>query len=108
LNPGHFQHCSTQTSEISPGFLKGYRLSIIWPTNLETPNTSFAFSQEIYEKPFERMKTYRMSFQDALIINLAERTPEIQTFVTWNARHFRGKTSLQVFPPETYLAHISA
>jgi putative ABC transport system substrate-binding protein len=24
LNPGHFQHCSTQTSEISPGFLKGY------------------------------------------------------------------------------------
>jgi len=25
-------------------------------------------------------------------------------FVTWNARHFRGKTSLEVFTPETYLA----
>ncbi len=84
--------------------VEAYRLSVIWSTNPENLNTSFAFNEEIYERPFERMKAYRMSFQDSLIINLAERTPNIETFVTWNARHFQGKTTLEVFTPETYLA----
>ncbi|MCR4406963.1 MAG: hypothetical protein NUW24_08580 [Anaerolineae bacterium] len=39
---------------------------------------------------------------DALIITLAKRTPGVETFVTWNARHFRNKTSLIVLSPAEY------
>ncbi|NUM48397.1 MAG: hypothetical protein HUU38_27120 [Anaerolineales bacterium] len=84
-----------------------YALRIIWPDDIDGMNTS-QFRDEIFERPLTRMKAYRMPFLDSLVVNLIERTPEIQTFVTWNARHFRGKTSLQVFTPETYLAHISS
>ena len=30
---------------------------------------------------------YRMAFMDALVLSLAERTPGVEQFVTWNARH---------------------
>ena len=40
-----------------------------------------------------------MAFLDALIIGLAERTPDVKAFVTWNARHFRDKTLLTVLTP---------
>jgi len=28
-----------------------------------------------------------MAFMDALVLSLAERTPGVEQFVTWNARH---------------------
>jgi len=44
-----------------------------------------------------------MSFMDALILNLAERTPGVNQFVTWNVKHFRNKTLLDVITPQEYL-----
>ena len=49
------------------------------------------------------MRTVKMPFMDALILNLAERTPGVTQFVTWNARHFQGKSTLDVLTPEAYL-----
>ena len=43
-------------------------------------------------------------FVDSLVLNLAEQLEEVEAFVTWNARHFVGKTSLAVKTPEEYLA----
>ena len=40
---------------------------------------------------------------DALILGLAECAPEADAFITWNARHFKGKSSLKVLTPQEYL-----
>ena|SRR5437868_4591258 len=45
----------------------------------------------------------RVSFADALVQLTAESAPEITTFVTWNARHFVGRTRLQVLTPVEWL-----
>jgi hypothetical protein len=40
---------------------------------------------------------------DAFVVDSAERTQDVGCFVTWNARHFQGKTRLKVLTPEEYL-----
>jgi hypothetical protein len=44
-----------------------------------------------------------MGFADVLAIELAERTPDVCAFVTWNARQFADKTRLSVLTPAQYL-----
>ena len=53
------------------------------------------------------MRTRRMAFMDSLVLNLAERTPDVEHFVTWNAKHFKDKSSLSVLTPEEYLKQIA-
>jgi hypothetical protein len=86
-----------------PAWLKAnYGLSVLWPKPGELAAEDF-FRREIHEQPFARMQTHRMSFGDALVLILAENTPNVEVFVTWNARHFKGKTSLPVLTPAEYL-----
>ena len=61
------------------------------------------FEQVIYHLPLARMTTQPTAFLDALAIEVAERTPNVRAFVTWNARHFADKTHLPVLTPAQYL-----
>ncbi len=96
---------------LSPSRLAGWRvwlqeaygLTVLWPAPAGREADVF-FYEEIYAGPLHKMQTQRMSFVDALIIALAERTPGVETFVTWNAQHFRNKTSLTVLTPAEYRA----
>jgi len=36
-----------------------------------------------------------MAFMDALVLSLAERTPGVEQFVTWNARHSNSPIRLR-------------
>lgn len=45
-----------------------------------------------------------VSFADALAILAAESHPATMTFITWNARHFVGKTRLEVLTPQEWLS----
>jgi hypothetical protein len=45
----------------------------------------------------------KMALGDALVLMVAESHPEVDTFVTWNAKHFRGKTHLSVLTPSEFL-----
>lgn len=45
----------------------------------------------------------RLAFGDVLILLTAEADSRIDTFVTWNPRHFVGKTTLRVLTPEELL-----
>ena len=83
--------------------VEAYQLTVIWPVDPEETTASLSFRAEIYEQPFERMRVHRAAFMDALILNLAERTPNAECLVTWNARHFKDKSSLTVFTPQEYL-----
>jgi hypothetical protein len=46
-----------------------------------------------------------MAFMDALVLSLAERTPGVEQFVTWNARH--SKSTRLALTPEEYPAQIA-
>ncbi|VAW31600.1 hypothetical protein MNBD_CHLOROFLEXI01-4472, partial [hydrothermal vent metagenome] len=80
-----------------------YQLLVIWPTNPDFTTAAPTFQEEIFERPYQKMRTVKMPFMDSLILNLAERTPNATQFVTWNARHFQGKSTLQVLTPEDYI-----
>lgn len=60
------------------------------------------------DQPYAKMRSQRMAFLDALVLSLAERSPGVTSFVTWNARHYKGKTSLQVLTPEEYTAKVAS
>jgi len=80
-----------------------YNLTIIWDTDSKEKIDPESWREVIYERPFQKMKTVRMAFMDALILSAAEHAPHVEYFVTWNAKHFKGKTTLTVLTPEEYL-----
>ena len=80
-----------------------YNLVIVWPEVQDLDTDNFLNSL-IYDHPFERMCRKPIAFVDSLILDLAEQVEEAETLVTWNAKHFVGKTSLAVKTPEEYLA----
>ncbi len=45
----------------------------------------------------------RMKLGDALVLMTAESHPEVEAFVTWNAKYFQGKTCLKVLTPDEFL-----
>ena len=81
-----------------------YQLVVIWPVAPDTAVTYHTWREELFTRPFARMKAVQMPFMDALILNLTEETLEATCFVTWNARHFRNKSTLPVMTPAAYLA----
>ncbi len=84
--------------------IDAYQLTVIWPVEPdEQVSAAASFRAEIYDRPLAKIQARRMAFMDALVLNLAERTPEVNLFVTWNARHFKNKSSLAVLTPEEYL-----
>ena len=80
-----------------------YNLVIIWPEARGIEADSFVHTL-IFEHPFERTCGTPIAFVDSLILYLAEQVEEAETLVTWNTKHFVGKTSLAVQTPEEYLA----
>lgn len=83
--------------------LDAYQMTVIWPYQPDETVSFTAFRDEIFARPFARMRAVNMPFMDALILNLVERTPGVTHFVTWNARHFQNKSTLNVVTPETFL-----
>jgi hypothetical protein len=79
-----------------------HSLSVLYPRTAGMTAETF-FHREYVESPFAKMQQHQMPFLDALILNLAEAAPDVEAFVTWNARHFQGKTVLAVVTPAEYL-----
>jgi len=82
-------------------FDKNYRVRVLFPKTQDLSGEEF-LQRVLIQRSLHKILT-RMAFLDALILSTAEDYPEIDTFVTWNARHFRGKTSLSVLTPREYL-----
>ena len=79
-----------------------YRLSVLYPRLTGMTADAF-FHGEIVDRPFAKMQRCQMPFLDSLILMLSKETPGVDVFVTWNARHYQGKTSLTVLTPAEYL-----
>jgi hypothetical protein len=50
-----------------------------------------------------QMFTRRMTFADAAILAVAEQYAATH-FITWNKKHFEGRTTVSVMTPEEFLA----
>ncbi len=83
------------------GFSHKYDVQILWPTGIEDMSPTQAI-RSIIAQIYSHI-TQKMSFADALILSIAE-SHGLSTFITWNKRHFEGKTAMQVFTPAEYLA----
>jgi len=82
-------------------FAKDYAVIVLWPKTDAMLATDF-LTQRVVARSMAKMMG-RMAFLDALILCVAEEHPEVDVFITWNARHFKGKTPLLVQTPREYL-----
>lgn len=81
------------------GFEEYYNIKILYPsTAYISPNE---FIATLLELVFQKI-TLKMSFQDALILVVAEEH-NCTEFITWNTKHFQGRTHLNVQTPQEYL-----
>ena len=99
-----FNLSAEQLDDWQNWLVNAYNLYVIWNTNPKEKVDAESWREVIYERPFEKMRSQRMPFMDALILSLVEHTPNVEYFITWNAKHFKGKTSLKVLTPEEFLA----
>ena len=54
-----------------------------------------------------KMISRRLSFADALLLQHVEsHSPRVSAFITWDADHFKGKSSLDILTPGDYLSQI--
>lgn len=95
---------SAERLALWPSWLQDrYNLTLLSPQAKSEDAETF-FQRELVAQPLDRMRHQPAPFLDALILGLVERAAGIDAFVTWNARHFRGKTALPVLTPEEFLA----
>lgn len=80
-----------------------YNLTILFPEARRDQTADSFYRSEIFERAFAKMSREKMAYKDALILDLAERTPNVRQFVTWNAKHFKAKSTLTVITPAEYL-----
>ena len=85
--------------------IEAYRLTVLWPTLPDLVVTNLTWREELFTRPFQRIKTVKMPYMDALILDLVEQKTNVDCFVTWNARHFQGKSMLPVLTPAGYLSN---
>jgi len=82
-------------------FGKNYRVRVLFP------RTRGLSAEQLLQEVLIERSLYKifakMALMDALILSTAEDYAEIDTFISWNARHFRDKTSLLVLTPAEYL-----
>lgn len=84
--------------------IAAYQLEVIWPVSPVTPISYLSWYELMFSRPFNRMQTVQMPYMDALILDLTEQV-QADSFVTWNARHFRNKTPVPVWTPAEFIAN---
>jgi hypothetical protein len=85
------------------GFAQHYRVQILRPP-FKGPLPDEALDELVSTVVAVMLR--KMSFGDALMLTVAEADSLVNRLITWNARHFQGKTRLLVETPEEYLLKI--
>ncbi len=87
-------------SEIFHQYISSDNLVIIYP-NLPARD-AVEFWASVVSESFLRIER-GMRLGDAAILWALETNREVDTFVTWNTKHFKGKTSLKILTPSEFL-----
>lgn len=84
-----------------------FGLSVIYPVTAHLTADDF-FRAELVERPLQRMALHSSPYLDSVILELTETTGNVRAFVTWNARHYQGRTSLRVVTPGEFVDSLPA
>lgn len=81
------------------GFAKHYQIQVLRPAlKGATPDEAL----DGLVSTVVAVMLRKISLGDALMLAVAEADPSVDRLITWNARHFQGKTHLIVETPEEY------
>lgn len=94
-----FTLSATELTNLFTNFHRQYSLKILYPKILK-PSPEEMIRNNV-SRIFEKICA-RMNYPDAQIILIAEEY-DCSDFVTWNAKHFEGRTYLNVTTPGEYL-----
>lgn len=98
-----FNLSAKRLSEWRSWLVDEYNLTVLFPQAHQDQSADSFYRSEIFERAFAKFSREKMAYLDTLILDLAERAPHVEYFVTWNAKHFKNKTTLQVVTPEEFL-----
>ena len=76
-----------------------YNMSVLYPRDLEIEVGEHF--EDLSRKLF-RLMANKMTYVDALTLFIGEEH-EVRSIVTWNKRHFDGRTEIEVLTPEEFL-----
>ena len=93
-----FSRTAEQVEALFHEFHQIYGLRILYP-DWESPSAG-DLVRRLVARTFDRI-LLKMDFSDALILSTAESAGG-EVLVTWNIRHFEGRTSLRVVTPEAF------
>lgn len=99
LGKASFGLSERQLQSLSDSFARVFPVKVL---PLPEGPTGTVTVQDLCDQATELIKR-KMALSDALILQCAEATPRVDTFITWNTRHFTGKTRLKVLTPEEFL-----
>lgn len=97
-----FNLSAQQLSQWNSWLQDRYRLTVLYPRTEGMQAEQF-FQMEFVLAPLQRMSRQPIPFLDGLILGVAERVQEVDAFVTWNKRHYQGKTPLRVLTPADFI-----
>lgn len=100
LGIASFNLSTTDLKKLLKGFSEVYDIKILFPeTSYASPDD---FVEQLFDNVFNKI-IMKMSFSDALILSVAEEH-SCSKFVTWNIKHFEGRTDIPVKTPEEMLS----
>ena len=72
-------------------------------------NASETFSEQVLKFNISRVFNYiekRMALSDSIVSDVVDMHNELlDIFITWNAKHFKDKLSMQVLNPHEFLSN---
>lgn len=101
LGIASFNLNTTELKKLLKGFPDVYDIKILLPSTAY--ESADAFVEQLFDKTFAKI-SLKMNFMDALILNVAEEH-NCSKFVTWNVKHFEGRTDIPVTTPDEILTN---
>jgi predicted nucleic acid-binding protein len=100
LGIASFNLNSNELKKLFKSFPEIYDIKVLYP--ISSYESAEAFIEHFFENTFEKI-SLKMNLMDAIILNIAQEH-NCSTFVTWNLKHFTGRTDIPVKTPEQILA----
>ncbi len=99
LGIASFNLSTIELKKLLKGFSEVYGIKILFPSTAY--ESADAFVENSFDAAFEKI-SLKMNFMDALILTVAEEH-NCSRFVTWNSKHFEGRTDIPVRTPQEML-----
>lgn len=99
LGIASFNLNTSDLKKLLKGFPEVYGIKILFPSTAY--ESADAFVEQLFDKTFSKI-SLKINFMDALILNVAEEH-NCSKFVTYNVKHFEGRTDIPVMTPDEIL-----